>query len=574
MDAYQCMKVVAVIFLATLTLGTTFEAKAQMGVGSVIPALIWKDGTVKRNVTIQQLAGNTIILKVDGRLTPIAKQDFLKLYQQTQANPDKVNSAPVAAPPPPKKPVLPTPEQFPPGTAVSQLVWKDGTVRSNVKVIQARQGFRILNIDGRSQTISDSVFQELLKQTSQRPGIQPPRPVAIAPTEPIPGEPTPAPAPQPETTPAPTTPNTQNPPPAKPATLPSSTTTSVPSPEPPAPTPPPQPPIDGTKVGPPPETLPELDTDEEVRFTFMFTGDTQYPDVNDEPSPERMAAPEPVVAEAPVEEIDTSNWKRYGDEEPEEAVAKKITPLGVQWDKLMAAIGKGWQWFLDNIVWTGPVAGVLFLFTLALALLGRAKKKKKLAALQARHAEHKANRRKAQPRRKGSGGKGKGLGKGGGKFKKFKADTATAPSTQAQNNTTDHVYLCFTWHDYDSAISLQQKLEEYGLEVRSRDPESDTTKRFDLETVDNIESSQALILVASANAYSSNRVQQEVELAMEDRKKVIPVYLDATELPDHLEQLGYEETCVYFYPDEPEESMGEIIAYIESKGVKLSAPAA
>ena len=41
----------------------------------------------------------------------------------------------------------------------------------------------------------------------------------------------------------------------------------------------------------------------------MFTGDTQYPDVNDEPSPERMAAPEPVVAEAPVEEIDTSNWK-------------------------------------------------------------------------------------------------------------------------------------------------------------------------------------------------------------------------------------------------------------------------
>ena len=74
-------------------------------------------------------------------------------------------------------------------------------------------------------------------------------------------------------------------------------------------------------------------------------GDTQYPDVNDEPSPERMAAPEPVVAEAPVEEIDTSNWKSYGDEEPEEAVAKKITPLGVQWDKLMAAMGKGWQWF-------------------------------------------------------------------------------------------------------------------------------------------------------------------------------------------------------------------------------------
>ena len=156
----------------------------------------------------------------------------------------------------------------------------------------------------------------------------------------------------------------------------------------------------------------------------------------------------------------------------------------------------------------------------------------------------------------------------------MKADTATAPSTQAQNNTTDHVYLCFTWHDYDSAICLQEKLEEYGLEVRSKDPESDTTKRFDVETVDNIESSQALILVASANAYSSNRVQQEVELAMEDKKMVIPVYLDATELPDHLEQLGYEETCVYFYPDEPEESMGEIIAYIESKGVKLSAPAA
>ena len=52
---------------------------------------------------------------------------------------------------------------------------------------------------------------------------------------------------------------------------------------------------------------------------------------------------------------------------------------------------------------------------------------------------------------------------------------------------------------------------------------------------------------------------------MEDKKMVIPVYLDATELPDHLEQLGYEETCVYFYPDEPEESMGEIIAYMSQR---------
>ena len=111
-------------FFGYAYIGNNVRSEGSNGVGSVIPALIWKDGTVKRNVTIQQLAGNTIILKVDGRLTPIAKQDFLKLYQQTQANPDKVNSAPVAAPPPPKKPVLPTPEQFPPGTAVSQLFGK------------------------------------------------------------------------------------------------------------------------------------------------------------------------------------------------------------------------------------------------------------------------------------------------------------------------------------------------------------------------------------------------------------------------------------------------------------------
>ena len=134
----------------------------------------------------------------------------------------------------------------------------------------------------------------------------------------------------------------------------------------------------------------------------------------------------------------------------------------------MAAMGKGWHWFLDNIVWTGPVAGVLFC-TLTLALLGRAKKKKKLAALQARHAEHKANRRKAQPRRKGSGGKGKGLGKGGGKFKKLKADTATAPSTQGQ--TAQPTTFIFASHGMTITPQfLQQKLEEYGLEVRSRDP--------------------------------------------------------------------------------------------------------
>ena len=303
----------------------------------------------------------------------------------------------------------------------------------------------------------------------------------------------------------------------------------------------------------------------------MFTGDTAYPEVGSEPTPPVMQAPKPAIVQAPVEDIDTTGWKRYGDEEPEPEVARESTALGVQWAKLISALGKGWQWFLKNIVWTGPVAGVLFVGTLILLIMGQARKKKKMAEIKAQIAKKKGERKKASTAGATPKGKGKPA-KAAGRFKKF--NSGGGAPTQPAPSHSDHIYLCYAGHDQQAATSLRNLLHKQGFEVRCRDLSTEAGKGFDTTTVDNIETAQAVILAASANAYASERVYQETDLAREENKTLIPIYLDAADLPGHLEDLAYEDTFVYFYPEDPEGTLGEILAYVESKDVRTPAAAA
>jgi hypothetical protein len=89
--------------------------------------------------------------------------------------------------------------------------------------------------------------------------------------------------------------------------------------------------------------------------------------------------------------------------------------------------------------------------------------------------------------------------------------------------------------------------------------------------VDAIETAQAVIFTASQNAYASERVKMEIDLAREENKKIVPVYLDDTELPELFMDFENESTFVYFDPVDPDGSLEEIVAYIRMKGIKSSA---
>ena len=318
--------------------------------------------------------------------------------------------------------------------------------------------------------------------------------------------------------------------------------------------------MDGTSLGNAPEKpLKDIKTDEEVSFRFMFDGDTEPPTVNGQPTPNKpqlIAENKPVVA-AP---IDTSGWKHYEDDKPKEEKARDAIPLGLQFQKMMEMLGGGWNWFLSNIVWTGPLAGIILIGSLGLFILGKVKKNKKQKVIQAQIAERKATNREA--------GSTPSKGRQGGKFKKFKQTTKPVTRQPTQEN---HLYLCFTAHDHGAACELQEHLENHGFEVRCRDLINGSGKIFDNDVVDAIETAQAVIFTASGNAYASERVKMEIDLARDENKKIVPVYLDDTELPELFMDFENESIFVYFDPADPDGSLEEIVAYIRMKGIKPAA---
>jgi hypothetical protein len=542
------------------------ETSAQtLQKGSVLPALIWSDNSVKRNVTVINAVGDSVILRVDGKIVNLKRNAFIKIYKNTQANLDKIKVDTSAPPPtPPTKKVIPKPEQFTVGHAISELIWRDGGLKKNVEVINVIRGYHILRINGKSETVGSKEFQQLLKATSEHPESGTPIPVAKA-NEPPPPATTPIPTPENK----PTQPSVVSTQPQQPVQIgmntpvAPATPTPNPTPDPPNPSPEPvpsQPPMDGTSLGDSPEKpIKEIETDEEVSFRFIFDGDTEPPTVGGIPTPPKAenVKTENTVAAKP---IDTSNWRHYEDDKPKEEKAREAIPLGLQFQKLMEMIGGGWNWFLSNIVWTGPVTGILFIGSLGLLILGKVKKSKQQKIIQAQIGERKAN--------KTATGTNPPKRKQGGKFKKFKQ--ATTPVTR-QPSEGNHLYLCFTAHDHEAALGLQEHLEDHGFEVRCRDLINGSGKIFDNDVVDAIETAQAVIFTASGNAYASERVKMEIDLARDENKKIVPVYLDDTELPELFMDFENESMFVYFDPADPDGSLEEIVAYIRMKGIKPSA---
>ncbi|MBT5690846.1 MAG: toll/interleukin-1 receptor domain-containing protein [Opitutae bacterium] len=552
---------VALIILCT----TIVETSAQtLQKGSVLPALIWSDNSIKRNVTVINFVGDAVILRVDGKIVNLKRNAFIKIYTNTQANLDKIKVDTSVPPPPTTKKVVPKPEQFTAGNAVSELIWRDGGLKKNVEIINVIRGYHILLVNGKSETIGSAEFQQLLKATSEHPEAGTPIPVVRVKESPVPSTETIG---TPETKPPSSI--VSNPPQqtdttAMPPTVAQSTKTPTPTPKPPLPSTEPipsQPPMDGTSLGEAPKKpLKDIKTDENVSFRFMFVGDTEAPTVNDQPTPEK---PKVIAENKPVVEtpIDTSNWKRYEDDKPKVEKARDAIPLGLQFEKMMEMLGSGWNWFLSNIVWTGPIAGVALLGSLGLMVLGKVNKSKKHKAIQAQIAERKANK-------KLGGTNQRGRKPQGGKFKKLKQASSPVTRQAPQGN---HLYLCFTAHDHEAAFGLQEHLESNGFQIKCRDLINGSGKIFDNDVVDAIETAQAVILTASQYAYASERVKMEIDLAREENTKIIPIYLDETDLPEHLNDFESESMFVYFDPEDPHGSLEEIVAYIRMKGIKPSA---
>lgn len=337
-----------------------------------------------------------------------------------------------------------------------------------------------------------------------------------------------------------TTPNTPLPPPPA-------------APEPAAPSLPPPPP------SPPDE---EMETsgnpDEQVRFRFTFEGDSRPPTLGSEPDPPPTPPPPPpnpadYLGHDPNQPVTYS----LDDDEPEEEEPKEKVRGGIQWDQLLALLGKGSDWYIANIIWTGPSSGVLVISALALVIVGSIKKKKQKQAIQAQFEE----RKKLREKRKAMPGKRKA---GVGAMPKKARPSPPAP-VEEDPEVGEHFFLCFTGYDDKPAQALQKALTKAGYDIRCRKLDNGAAKIFDNETVELISSARAVLLVASSSAYKSERVLSETQHARDEEKLIVPIYLDDSELPKSFAYLSEDPEYVYFDPGDAKNSIHEIVAFLTNR---------
>ena len=357
----------------------------------------------------------------------------------------------------------------------------------------------------------------------------------------------------PEPATAPTTPDPAR---SEAQPTPGATTTDSPEPAPEAPAlpPPPPPPSDE-------EMAPSDNPDDQVRFRFTFEGDNSPPSIGSKPD---LPPPPP----PPVPEVNPSDYLGHDPNDPvtysldDDEVEKPKKPkskVGMQWDLLMAEFGKFGNWYLANVIWTGPTSGVLAIGMVTLLVVSRIKRKKQLQAIQEKFAQRSQNR----PKKFAGGPKLKKSAKAPA-GKKAKGPSKPPP-VALKNSPENHLFLCFTGYDEKAAQIFKKRMIKAGYAILTRNMEKGSTKIFDIETVDMISSSRAVLLLASASAYTSERVQQETEHARDEEKAIVPVYLDQEALPNHFSYLGEDPDYVYFNPDDAKNSIIDVVDFLQSK---------
>jgi hypothetical protein len=336
-----------------------------------------------------------------------------------------------------------------------------------------------------------------------------------------------------------------------------SVATSEPVPSSTAPALPPPPPPPGDQ-----SIEPSENPDEQVKFRFTFEGDNSPPSIGSQPDlPPPPPPPQPEVDPSEYLGHDPNEPVTYSldDEEEIEKTKKKKSKAGMQWDQLMVEFGKFGNWYLANVIWTGPTSGVLLIGVATLFVMGRIKRKKQLQAIQDKFAQRSQNRPKKFA--------GAVKSKNSPKAPKAKAPSGPSkpPPVAFENSVGEHLFLCFTGYDEEAAKLFQKRLKKEGYLIEVRDLASGANKIFDLDTVDKISSSRAVLLLASSSAYNSERVQQETEHARDEEKLIVPIYLDDEELPKHFSYLGEDPEFVYFNPDDAKNSIQDVVNFLQSK---------
>jgi predicted ATPase len=101
-------------------------------------------------------------------------------------------------------------------------------------------------------------------------------------------------------------------------------------------------------------------------------------------------------------------------------------------------------------------------------------------------------------------------------------------------STSPYVFLSYASADRERALHIAELLEAQGISIWIDRKSIAGGTSWSAEIVSGIESSSALVILCTVGAMTSPNVQQEVQLAWEGRKPILPLLLEKVQLPNVL----------------------------------------
>ncbi len=136
------------------------------------------------------------------------------------------------------------------------------------------------------------------------------------------------------------------------------------------------------------------------------------------------------------------------------------------------------------------------------------------------------------------------------------------------------VAVSYSSRDRTQVVEFVEQLRQAGVSVWIDYGSIDGALLWHQEIADAIEACKALVLFASAASLSSPHVVREVSLALDMNKPILPVFLEATEIP---RSLRYQLTGIQhikFHSGDPSETYAAVLRSLSRLGVEIRKPIA
>ena len=157
----------SLILVNLVALASGSQNSPDIRPGTMISKLLWIDNTFKVNLEIVNVSKTHVVIREGDSYLTIKHEHLLSLCETTHQNltSSKINME--ANNLGGAKPGIPSRLQIEPGYVFPKLLWTNGQMKRLVEVLNIKQGYYVLRVDGKTKALSQEKFLKILQKTKE-----------------------------------------------------------------------------------------------------------------------------------------------------------------------------------------------------------------------------------------------------------------------------------------------------------------------------------------------------------------------------------------------------------------------